>query len=42
MSELQIGLVDGGELGFNQYFLRFNLKKKKYRQTGIPDLTLNA
>ena len=28
MSELEIGLADGGELNFNQSFLKFNVKKK--------------
>ena len=28
MSEPEMGLVDGGELNFNQSFLKFNLKKK--------------
>ena len=28
MPELVIGLVDGGELNFNQSFLKFNVKKK--------------
>ena len=28
MLELEIGLVDGGELNFNQSFLKFNVKKK--------------
>ena len=28
MPELEIGLVDGGELNFNQSFLKFNVKKK--------------
>ena len=28
MLELQIGLVDGGKLNFNQSFLKFNVKKK--------------
>ena len=28
MPELDIGLVDGGELNLNQSFLKFNLKKK--------------
>ena len=41
MPELEIGLVDGGELNFNQSFLKFNVKKK-YRQRVILDLTLNA
>ena len=27
MPELDISLVDGGELKFNQYFLQFNVKK---------------
>ena len=41
MPELEIGLVDGGELNFNQYFLKFNVKKK-YSRRVILDLTLNA
>ena len=28
MPELEIGLVDGGKLNFNQSFLKFNVKKK--------------
>ena len=28
MLELEIGLVDGCELNFNQSFLKFNVKKK--------------
>ena len=28
MPELEIGLVDVGELNFNQLFLKFNVKKK--------------
>ena len=28
MLELEIELVDGGELNFNQSFLKFNVKKK--------------
>ena len=28
MPELEIGLVDGSELNFNQSFLQFNVKKK--------------
>ena len=28
MSELEIGLVDGGELNINQFFLQFNIKEK--------------
>ena len=30
MSEFEIGLVDGGELNFDQSFLQFNAKKKNY------------
>ena len=41
MPELEIGLVDGGELNFNQTFLKFHVKKKKYRRRVILDLTLN-
>ena len=28
MPELDIGLPDGGELNFDQFFLQFNAKKK--------------
>ena len=28
MTELEIGLVDGGKLNFNQFTLKFNVKKK--------------
>ena len=28
MPELDIGLVDGGELNFDQSFLQFNIKNK--------------
>ena len=28
MPELEIGLINGGELNFNQSFLLFNLNKK--------------
>ena len=28
MPELEIGLVDGGELSFNRSFLKFNVKEK--------------
>ena len=28
MPELEIGLVDAGELNFNQSFLKFNVTKK--------------
>ena len=28
MPELEIGLVDGGDLNFDKSFLQFNLKKK--------------
>ena len=30
MPELEIGLVNGGELNFDQSFLQFNVKKKVY------------
>ena len=33
MSELGIGLVDGGELNFDQPFLQFNVKKKLYAKS---------
>ena len=39
MLELEIGLVDGGELNFNQSFLKFIIKKKIQARV---DLTLNA
>ena len=28
MPELEIGRVDGGKLNFNQFLLKFNVKKK--------------
>ena len=28
MPELEIGLLDGGELNFDQSFMQFNVKKK--------------
>ena len=31
MPELEIGLVNGGELNFNQPFLKFNVEKKKIK-----------
>ena len=33
MPELDIGLVDGGELNFDQSFLQFNVKKKLYAKS---------
>ena len=33
MPELNIGLVDGGELNFDQSFLQFNVKKKIYTKS---------
>ena len=33
MSKLDIGLVDGGELKFDQFFLEFNVKKKIYAKS---------
>ena len=30
MPELDIGLVDGGKLNFDQSFLQFNVKKETY------------
>ena len=30
MPELDIGLVDGSELNFDQSFLQFNVRKKLY------------
>ena len=33
MPEFEIGIVDGGELNFNQSFLRFNIKKKIYAKS---------
>ena len=41
MPELEIGLVDGGELNFNQSFLKFNVKKKIQAKSFL-DLTLNT
>ena len=40
MPELEIGVVDGGELNFNQSFLQFNLKKKKKKNTGKEFLSI--
>ena len=28
MPESEVGLVDGGELNFNQFFVQFNVRKK--------------
>ena len=42
MPELDIGVVDGGELNFDQSFLQFNVKKKIYMRRVLLDLTLNA
>ena len=33
MPELDIGLVDGGELNFDQSFLQFNVRKKIYAKS---------
>ena len=33
MSELEIGLVDGGEMNFDQSFLQFNVKKNIYAKS---------
>ena len=41
MPELDIELVDGGELNCNESFLKF-IVKTKYRRSVILDLTLNA
>ena len=41
MPELDIGLVDGDKLNFDQSFLQFNAKKN-YMRTVLLDLTLNA
>ena len=41
MPEVDIGLVDRGELNFDQSFLQFNVKKKIYAKSSF-DLTLNA
>ena len=38
MPELEIGLADGSELNFDQFFLQFNAKKKRV----LLDLNLNA
>ena len=32
MPELDIGLLDGGELNFEQSFLQFNVKKKNMQR----------
>ena len=41
MPELEIRLVDGGELNFNQSFLKFNVQKKIQAKRFL-DLTLNT
>ena len=41
MPELEIGLVDEGELNFDQTFLLFNVKKDYIRKIS-SDLTSNA
>ena len=41
MPELEIGLVDGGDLNFDKSFLQFNVKKKKYLRIVLLNLTLN-
>ena len=33
MPELDIGLVDGGKLNFDQPFLQFNVMKEIYRKS---------
>ena len=33
MAELEIGLVDGDELNFEQSFLQLNVKKKLYAKS---------
>ena len=38
MPELEIGLADGSELNFDQFFLQFNAKKKRV----LLGLNLNA
>ena len=35
MLELELGLVDGGELNFDQSFLQFNVKKKIYAKSSF-------
>ena len=37
MPELDISLVDGGELKFNQYFLQFNVKKTQMKSSSQYD-----
>ena len=34
MPELEIGLINGGELHFNQSFLQFNVNKNKIQVNG--------
>ena len=41
MPELEIRLVDVGELNFDQSFLQFNVKKKYMRRV-LLNLNLNA
>ena len=40
MPQLEIGLVDGCKLNFDQSFLQFNAKKK-YKQRVLLNLNLN-
>ena len=42
MPELEVELVGRCESNFNQSLLKFNVKKKIYRQRVILDLTLNT
>ena len=42
MSEFEIELANGSELNFDQPFLQFNLKKKKYMRRVLLDLNLNS
>ena len=37
MPELEIGLVDGGELKFDQSFLQVNVKKKIYPRSFLKE-----
>ena len=40
MPELEIGLVDGGELYLDQFYLQFNVKRKIYAKS-VHTKTIN-
>ena len=38
MPEFEIGLVDGGDLNFNQSFLKFNVYKEKNKDEKLSSI----